>query len=154
VFSDAALGPWRTWWDRRASVGCRGEARLCMGTHTIPSLPAGETGQPAYLDVEIELWNRTRDRITLLKADVVGKAAGQLLVQGTTLGSGGYFAGASLQPASPPVAAAFALRSPADGGLVAQAGDGLEIRFRQSGRGRRPRVHLVIQPPREAHSSP
>jgi hypothetical protein len=110
--------------------------------------PSPRGRQPLHLDVE--LWTRSRERISLLSGDLEASVDGQALRQGSGHDPEARSPGALLEPAAPPFPTFFHLQAPEGEELRAREGSSIELTFRQTRRGRRPMAHVGIKAEAEA----
>src|SRR5438270_284197 len=102
--SDTGFGWFLGLIDRRTRIGHQGSAKLCDFDH-IPIAFSGEDWsrrrQPLHLDIQVDLWNKGRERVTLLSGGRA-KLGGQELVQGAE-SFGATFEGVTLEARGAPV---------------------------------------------------
>lgn len=125
---DLAAGLAERLWASRVRVGASGTAWPCDYDHVpiwVLGTDPATRRQPMHLDVELKLWNRGTQPVSLLE-DLEAEAAGQRLLQGDEF-TNKRFEGTTLVVGAAPVLSRFNLRPPTGEQLAARAGDELKL---------------------------
>jgi len=129
----------------RSPVGIEGDAWLCTRSHPLawyigaPDPPP----DPQHVDVELRMWNRSANRLTVF--DVASARAGD---QPLKVGRYHSLEQVTLEPGGPRATIRFELAPEDDSALTAGAGDEVTLRFKTSrgviGTLGRPAIRLAL----------